>query len=120
MSLNSKSSPPDPPVTVRILFPSTSDNPVTGGIVPLVVEVREKVSEGGVFWTERLLLGVEGQVLLDTTQLTGGEYDPAAQEMVYRVLTPWWTSWEIGKLGNGEMRETFIWTQAQWIGVPPR
>ncbi len=91
---------------------------MTGGIVPLVVEVREKVSEGGVFWTERLLVGGEGQVLLDTTQLTGGAYDPAAQEMVYRVLTPWWALGEIGKSGNGEMRETFIWTQAQWVGVP--
>jgi hypothetical protein len=36
-------------VTVRILFPTTTDNPVTGGIVPLVVKVREKVSERGVF-----------------------------------------------------------------------
>jgi hypothetical protein len=103
---------------VRILFPSTTDNPLTGGIVPLVVEVRKLVSERGVFWTERLLVGVEDQVLLDSTQLSDGVYDPNTEEMVYRVLTPWWTSWEIGKLGNGEMRETFLWTQAQWVGVP--
>jgi len=81
------------------------------GIVPVVVEVRERVSERGVFWTERLLVGVEGQVLLDTTQLTGGTYDPATEEMVYRVLTPW------GTLGL-PATDTFLWAQAQWVGVP--
>jgi hypothetical protein len=80
---------PPAPVTVRILFPTTEDNPLTGGIVPLVVEVRESVSQRGVFWTERLLVGVEDQVLLDTTQLSGGAYDATTEEMVHRVLTPW-------------------------------
>jgi hypothetical protein len=87
------------------------DNPVTGGIVPLVVEVRESVSQRGVFWTERLLVGVEDQVLLDTTQLTGGEYDANTEEMVYRVLTPWWAL-------AVAPTDTFVWTQAQWVGVP--
>ncbi|MCS6859137.1 MAG: hypothetical protein NZT92_02315 [Abditibacteriales bacterium] len=44
----------------RLLFPTAQDNPLIGGIIPLVVEVRELVSERGVFWTERLLVGVEG------------------------------------------------------------
>jgi hypothetical protein len=86
---NHPTTQPPSPVTIRILFPTTQDSPLSGGIVPLVVEVREKVSERGVFWTERLLVGVEDQVLLDTTQLSGGAYDATTEEMVYRVLTPW-------------------------------
>jgi hypothetical protein len=70
-----------------------------------------------VFWTERLLVGVEGQVLLDTTQLTGGTYDPATEEMVYRVLTSWWVNGSMSQGGNGTPAETFLWAQAQWVGV---
>jgi cell wall-associated NlpC family hydrolase len=48
---------------------------------------------------------------MDTQQLSGGAYDPATQQMVYRVLTPMWTT-------NLPTSETFVWTQAQWVGVP--
>jgi hypothetical protein len=99
------------PVTVHILFPTSEDSPISGGIVPLVVELRERVSEHGVFWAERVLVGVEGLVLLDTKQLSGGTYDAATQEMVYRLTAPLWTMWM-------PPTETFVWTQAQWVGVP--
>jgi hypothetical protein len=57
-------------------------------------------------------------VLLDTTQLTGGTYDSTTQEMVYRVLTPWWVNGSMSQGGNGTPAETFLWAQAQWVGVP--
>ncbi len=99
------------PVTVRIVFPTAEDSPIVGGLTPIVVEVREQVSERGVFWTERLLIGIEGLVLLDTKQLSNGTYDPATQEMVYRVTAPLLTA-------EMPLAQTFVWTQAQWVGVP--
>lgn len=54
------------PVTVRIIFPSVEDSPLAGELAPIVVEVREQVSERGVFWTERLLIGIAGLTLVDT------------------------------------------------------
>jgi hypothetical protein len=64
-----------------------------------------------VFWAERLLVGVEGLVLLDTKQFDEGIYDSATQEVVYRALTP------LSTMDLPPM-ETFVWTQVQWVGVP--